>query len=530
MPTVSILLDNAKLAAAPGPNPLQAIAITGDRIVAVAKRDELDTLVGPDTQVINAGGRSVLPGLVDSHLHLALYALQLDQIDCATPSLDECLARVQQRAASAPPDAWVRGHGWNQNDWDGYGTADQLDSAAEGRPAYLTAKSLHAAWASRAALRQAGVDSTTPDPPGGHIQRDQDGHPTGILFECAMDLVAAAIPSTTPERLAHSLPPALDNLLRFGLTGVHDFDGPTCLRALQLLRQRGQLSLRVHKHLQRPQLDAARSLGLHTGFGDAWLRIGNLKVFADGALGPRTAWMLEAYAGEPTNLGLGQITGEELLALGKQAAAGGIALAVHAIGDRANREVLDAFAALRQFESQSGIVGLRHRMEHLQLLHPQDVPRPAQLGIIASMQPIHATSDMQMAERYWGSRAQHAYAWNSLLDTGATLIFGSDAPVETPNPFLGLHAAVTRCRLDGAPAPTGWNPAQRISLHQAVRAYTIGPATAAGTEAYLGRLAPGYLADLIVLDRDPYEVPPEELPGLRPVATMVSGVFRYRDF
>jgi len=317
-----------------------------------------------------------------------------------------------------------------------------------------------------------------------------------------------------------------------GLTGVHDFDRRRCLLALQILKERGDLNLRVLKSIPLEDMTYAISLGLHSGFGDDYLRIGQVKLFSDGALGPRTAAMLGSYTGEPDNQGMLFLDAEELVEHGRLAVDNGLALAVHAIGDRANYEGLNAFAKLRECErpvpgdTNSGRRQiLRHRIEHVQLIHPDDAPRLGALGIVASMQPIHATSDMLMADRFWGERAELSYAWRTQLDHGAILAFGSDAPVETPNPFAGLHAAVTRRRPDGRPAENGWYPEQRLVFKEALRAYTSGAAYATGMEDRLGKLAPGYLADLLVLDIDPFECEPDQLLEIQPQRVMVGGTW-----
>jgi predicted amidohydrolase YtcJ len=276
-------------------------------------------------------------------------------------------------------------------------------------------------------------------------------------------------------------------------------------------------------------LDQAAALGLRSGFGDDWLRLGHVKIFADGALGPRTAAMLQPYAGEPGNTGISLIDREGILEAGIRAAHSGLPLAIHAIGDRANHEVLEGLAALRAHEREHALPPLRHRIEHLQLLHPDDMARPAELGLVVSMQPIHATSDMPMADRYWGERRRTAYAWRSQIERGALAAFGSDAPVESPNPFLGLHAAVTRCRADGSPGPTGWVPEERIPLGAALQGFTEGPAEVAGMAGRLGTLEPGSFADLIVLETDLYRLPPAELASVEPLATMVAGRWVYPD-
>jgi predicted amidohydrolase YtcJ len=319
---------------------------------------------------------------------------------------------------------------------------------------------------------------------------------------------------------------------------VHDFDRQPCFSALQVLHQGGELGLRVVKSIPIEALSHAVELGLRSGFGDDFLRIGSVKAFADGALGPRTAAMLQPYAGEPDNRGILMLAAEELFERGRLAVENGLSLAVHAIGDRANHEVLSAYAQLRKVERQLKTSGnitwgevskspLRHRIEHVQIIHPEDAPRLAALSVIASMQPIHATSDFLAADRYWGERAVHSYAWRTLLDFGTQMAYGSDAPVDSPNPFWGLHAAVTRRREDGSPGPDGWYPAQRLSLNEALQGFTIGAAYAAGMEDRLGRLAPGYLADLVVLDHDLFTCEADRIRRIQPQATMVGGEWVY---
>jgi predicted amidohydrolase YtcJ len=476
---------------------------------------------------IDLGGRTVLPGLIDAHLHLEQYARWLDMVDCELPTVAACLDTVRARAQKLPPGSWVLGHGWNQNDWGGYGSLEALDQAVPDHPVCLTAKSLHAAWVNSSALRLASIDDDTADPADGTIKRGPDSRPSGILLEGAIQLVKRHIPVPAPDELADLLASAQDRLNELGLVAIHDFDGPSCFEAIQILRERGELGLRVVKNIPVSFLEQARSLRLRSGFGDDWIRIGNIKVFADGALGPRTAAMIEPYLEEPENLGMLLMDREQLSEIGITASNAGFGMAIHAIGDRANHEVLEALGLLRQHEGQNGLPRRRHRIEHLQLLHPADLGRPAELNLVASMQPIHATSDMSMADRYWGERVSGAYAWRSQLEFGARLAFGSDAPVENPNPWWGVHAAVTR-RRQGAERP--WKPSERLSLGAALAAYTQGPAFAAGLEGRQGRLAPGYYADLVVLDQDPYQLEADELAEVRPVGTMVNGQWRYRDF
>jgi hypothetical protein len=510
-----------------------ALLIDQGRIIAAGS--DIHMLAAGDVAVsptaIDLGGRTVIPGLTDAHLHLEHSARGLQMLDCETATRAECLARVAERTLQTPPDEWVLGHGWNQNVWpEGYGSAADLDASAPHHPVYLTAKSLHAGWANHAALRLAGLHAQSPDPVGGKLGRHPDGTLNGLVYEKAMELVAAAVPQPKVDRLAPALLQVQSSLWQMGLTGVHDFDQPICFAALQYLHQSGALRLRVVKSLPLKFLPQAAALGLRTGLGDDFLRLGSVKAFADGALGPQTAAMFEPYEGRPDQRGMLLTDAEALIEHGRLAVESGLSLAVHAIGDLGNHAVLEAFTALRRHEQQLPHLAaspLRHRIEHVQLLHPADVGRLAELNVIASMQPLHATSDMFTADRYWGARSALAYAWRSQLTHGAHLAFGSDAPVESPNPFWGLHAAVTRQRADGAPGPEGWYPAQRLTVAEALHAYTTGPAYAAGCEAYLGRLAPGYLADLLVLDADPLTILPDQLRTLRPLATMVAGKWVY---
>jgi predicted amidohydrolase YtcJ len=524
-----LILHNARIYTLDSSHPIaDAIAIqTGPqhsgRILAVGDFASLCKEF-PNAKLQDLQGRVVLPGLTDAHVHLRHYAHSLLLLNCDTATRAECLERVQARAAGMQPGAWLRGHGWRQNGWaEGFGDAAMLDAAAPRNPVYLTAASLHAAWANSAALKLAGIAENTPDPPNGQIQRDDNGKPTGILFEAAMQLVADVIPQPTAEEDVAAMRSAQSVLWKMGLTGVHDFDRDRSFRALQTLRERGELGLRVLKNIPVEALVEAAHVGLRAGFGDDLLRIGAIKVFADGALGPRTAAMFEPYEGEPENRGMLFVDAEQLFEIAQKAAQAGFGMTVHAIGDRANHEVLNAYEQLRGYEREHGLPARRHRIEHVQVLHPDDLGRLAKLNVIASMQPLHATADMEAAEKYWGERVKYSYGWKTQLEAGAVLAFGSDAPVESPKPFFGLHSAVTRRRADGAPDTGGWLPGEKLSLQDALLAFTAGPAYAAGMETKLGRLSPGYLADLIVLEQDPFEIDPHGLQNLQPVATMVGG-------
>lgn len=516
------LLHNARIHTLDRKRPLASVlVIDRERILATGGDELLREFDGAEKQDMR--GRVILPGLTDAHIHLQYYALGLQKIDCETDTLETCLQRVSERVKKSKPGEWVLGHGWNQNPWGRWPTASDLDSVSPNNPVYLTAKSLHAALANSTALKIAGITAESPDPTNGQIQRQLNGAPTGILLETAMELISHVNPESDVEIISSAIEKAQPILWKMGLTGVHDFDRRECFMALQKLHAQDKLKLRVTKNIPVDLLDHASALGLRTGFGDDWLRIGSVKAFMDGALGTRTAAMFQPYEGEPENKGILNMDGEELFEFSRRAADVGLGMTVHAIGDRANHEVLNAYQQLRAYEKEKGLPHLRHRIEHVQVLHPDDAQRLAKLDVIASMQPIHATSDMLMADRYWGERAALSYAWRTQLDAGAQLAFGSDAPVESPNPFGGLHAAVTRRRADGSPSKEGWRPEQRLSVQEALEGFTTGAAYAAYAENRLGRLAPGFLADLIVLDNDPFTCNFEDMKNFQSSATMVGG-------
>ncbi len=510
-----------------------ALAISYGRIVAVGDDDEIKRLRSADTSVVNLDRKTILPALTDAHLHWEAQSRAMQSVDVfELSSKDEAIARVRERAATTPPGEWITGQGWAQDLWPDreFPTAADLDKVAPDHPVFLDAKSGHAGWVNSKALSAAGITDATPDPDGGQIMRDAKGRATGILLETAMKLVDAVVPAPSSEQLADMMLLAQDHALRCGLGMIHDFDEPSCLAALQVLRERGELKLRVVKQINQRWLDAALASGIRRNFGDDWIRIGGLKLFADGALGPKTALMFEPYAGEPENYGMAVVDKEEMVEFVSRASAMGLPSTVHAIGDKAVHDVLDVFESVRREEAARGdtVRSRRHRIEHVQIIHPGDVQRLAQLDVIASMQPIHATSDRVTADRYWGARTKYAYNPRLQLDSGGRVAFGSDAPVEPLDPLLGIHAAVTRQR-NGEPAG-GWHPQARLSVHEALLGFTQGPAWAAYMEDRLGMLREGYLADLIALGQDIYTVEPDAIPDIKVLGTMVEGVWRYRDF
>lgn len=503
-----------------------AILIAGGRVIAVGEKAALESFAHGKVEKQDMQGRTILPGLTDAHIHIQYYALGLEKIDCETRTKDECLRRVSERVMKAKPGEWILGHGWNHNEWSNDGnlpTAAELDLLAPNNPVYLTAKSLHAAWVNTAALNLANITSDTRDPKNGVIQRDDSGRATGALLESAMMRVENIIPEASIQEIANAIEIAQPILWKMGLTGIHDFDRRESFMALQQLHNQKKLKLRVNKNLPLDSLEHAFELGLRTGFGDDTLWIGSIKGFMDGALGPHTAAMFQPYNGDAENRGILNMDGEELFEHCRRAADVGLSMTVHAIGDRANHEVLNAYEQLRKYETEKNLPHMRHRIEHVQVLHPDDAPRFAQLNVIASMQPIHAPSDMFAADRFWGERSALAYAWRTQLNHSAHLAFGSDAPVESPNPFLGLHAAVTRRRADGSTSADGWYPEQKLTLSEALSAYTIGAAYAANAEQRLGKLTENYLADLIVLEQDIFSINPDDLLTMSAAATMING-------
>jgi predicted amidohydrolase YtcJ len=539
----SLVLTNGRIYTQDGGrNVVEALAVAGGRIVATGDNAAMLALLGADAKAIDLGGRCVIPGLVDAHVHFQSYSLRLRQVDLAgSADLDEALGRIVGHLEKGSGADWLRGGGWNQEEWlDGrFPEAADLDKVVPERPAIMWHKSAHAAWVNSRALRIANIGPDTPDPPGGHIQRFEDGLPTGILFEEAIDLASDCAPRPTDSQIVEAMREAQDRCIRAGLTGIHDFDGRSCFRALQRLRADGELKLRVVKNIPVYRLEHAIGVGLRTGFGDEWLQIGGVKIFADGALGPRTAAMIEAYVGEPENRGIVVTDKEEMVARATEASANGLSVTIHAIGDRANHDVLDVYEAVRAEEARrrvetggGGHSGgrLRHRIEHAQIVHPNDFKRFAELDVIASMQPIHATSDMAMADRYWGGRARYSYAWRTLLDNGTTLVFGSDAPIDPIEPLTGLFAAVTRRSPDGSPDPEGWYPEQRLSVAEAVQAYTMGAAVTSGREGVLGSIETGKLADFTILDSDIFSVSPDELREASIAGTVVGGQLLYRTW
>lgn len=515
----------APLGTATGPEGA-ALLVRDGRVVAVGEPRALRRRA-PEAAVAELRGATVTPGLTDAHLHLVEWALARRDVDLSeATSAADAAARVARHARGSG-EAWVVGHGWTPEAWGGFPDRAALDRAVPDRPVALRSHDMHAWWVNGVALERAGITRDTADPPGGRILRDEAGEPTGVLLEDAARPVVDRIPAPDEDATAGAVVDAIAALHRWGVTGVHSIEMPgrsfDSLRILEGLRADGRLRLRVLQHLPVEVLDQAVQLGLRSGFGHGRLRVGAVKLFIDGALGSRTAWLFEAYEGG-RDTGVRLLSPEALRDAVGRAAAAGLAAAVHAIGDAAVALALDVLAETR------AVAALPHRIEHVQLSPSERFADAARAGIVCSMQPAHLMTDWRAAERHWGrARSRRAYAFRSLRRAAdhAILAFGSDAPVESPDPRLGLYAATTRRDLDGDPSG-GWFPEERLTPAEALEAYTVGPARAGGVAARSGRLAPGYDADLVAWDRDPLEGPQDGLLEMDCIATMIGGEWVWR--
>jgi hypothetical protein len=480
----------------------RALAIAGDRIAGGVGTHE-PTLPTPD--VVDLRGRCVVPGFTDSHVHFPTWSLgQRDLALDGAGSLAEALERARGATERA---GWIRGHGWRSAGWEAEPTKEALDEVTGATPAALWAKDLHSLWLNSTALALAQGDLEVA---GGVVERDAQGEPTGVLREEAAWRFRERFPSVPEDEWVEVVRAGVKLAHSRGVTAVHDKDGWIGAPAIfQRLAEREGLTLRVWQSLPWRKLPELEGLGLRSRFGNEFLRLGYLKVFMDGTLGSQTAWMLD-------DSGVRITSGDELAEIVRRGARAGWPVGVHAIGDRANREALDAFEATKDDWQPRG---LRPRIEHAQCLAPADLPRFAELGVACSVQFSHAPSDRDLAERFWPDLLDGAYAFRSLLESGAVVANGSDAPIEELDPLAGIRAGVTRT-IDER---EGWRMQEALTVEQALHATTVAPAWVAGDERTRGKLVPGYLADLVVLSRDPLECPPDELESVEVVATMVGG-------
>lgn len=500
-----------------------SLAIRAGRIVYLGPDAGAERFRGPKTRVIDLAGRAVTPGLIDAHSHLAGLGEALSQVDLtAAPTYDEVIRRVREAAAKVPAGTWVQGRGWDQNLWPekDFPTQDALSAAVPDHPVWLTRVDGHAALVNARAMEILQIGPDIQDPPGGRFLRDMEGRPTGVLIDNAME-VASRMPAASVETRRREILAAARHCLALGLTTVSDMGvGPTEVEGYAQLREAGELPIRSALFLgdneewlarwfeRGPQIDP-----------EARLLVRGVKLYADGALGSRGAALVEPYSDDASNMGLMTSTGAHLEDISRRAAKAGFQVAVHAIGDRGGLVALDAME-----KGMGGAKpGLRYRLEHSQVLRVQDIQRMAKLGIIASMQPTHATSDMPWAdERLGEGRLERAYAWRKVLDAGGRLALGSDFPVESADPRLGLYAAVTRQDLAGQPAG-GWLPGERLTREEALRGFTLDAAWSLFLDKEVGSLEVGKRADLVVFARDPMTIPEAEIPKAEIDYTLVDG-------
>jgi len=504
----------------------EALAARGGRIVAIGSNSDVAQLRGPKTRVLDAKGRRVVPGFIDSHTHMTMGGLNLLAVDLRqTKDPADFTRRLAAFAKTRPPGAWLTDGAWDHEQWSPprLPGKEMLDPATGDRPACLARQDGHMIVCNSLALSRAGITRATPDPPGGVIVRDASDEPTGVLKDAAMEAIGRIRPPRTREELVEALRAAMKHAATVGVTSVQDLPGNAGdLDAWQLLRERGEMTLRVNYRPSLSNWEAAREkqASIHN---DEWLRVGGVKGYADGSLGSTTALFFEQYTDDPKTSGVYAAEAIPLSKLEERVLAAdkaGLQVEIHAIGDRANAEILDLFERVAR---QNGPRDRRFRIEHAQHLRPADIPRFAALGVVASMQPYHAIDDGRWAEKRIGrERCKTTYAFRSLTDAGAKLTFGSDWDVAPLSPVAGMDAAVTRRTIDGK-NPKGWFPEQRITVEEALRAYTVTAAYAAFEEQEKGTLGPGRLADFVLLSRDVLSIPAEDIPTTRVDATVMGG-------
>ena len=505
----------------------EAFAIGGDRIIAVGTRAEVTAVAGPATRTLDERDGAIVPGLHDAHGHFLGLGESLAVLDLRDTETEQVItAKVAAAVKAAEAGRWVIGRGWDQNDWPSrrWPTRAILDAVSGRTPVVLERIDGHASWANSEALARAGITATTPDPPGGRLLRDASGVPTGVFIDNAQQLVTRHVPPPSPAEIESQILAADRETRRLGLTMVHDAGASsTTIEAYRRLSASGRLATRLYVMIDSsaattkewfargPLLDPAHRLTVRA-----------VKLYADGALGSRGALLLENYADEPGTAGLRVTSPERMAEVATAAVAAGFQPCTHAIGDRANREVLDLYERLDS--TVAATRELRPRIEHAQILDDADIPRFGRLGVIASMQPTHCTSDMPWVPARIGPArtAEGAYVWQKLLGSGAHLASGSDFPVESANPLLGFYAAITRQDTTGNPAE-GWAAGQRLSRDEALRSFTTEAAYAAHAERDLGRIAVGMLADFVVISRDIMTVSPADVPGAEVRRTFIAG-------
>jgi len=499
---------------------VQAIAVEDRLVIDAGTNVRIKPLSKRGFSVVDLKGRTAIPGMIDSHLHLLSLGISFKRVNLdGVDSLEEVRRIIRNAAAKLAPGQWLRGRGWNKNLWgDKFPDKSILDEITS-NPVALGSKDGHLLWVNSAALKYARIDSQTPNPHGGIIEKGEKGEPTGILKENAAENLYDLIPPMPYSEKLESVFRAQEHLLKLGIIGCGDCDEDRDLFPIYHESDRkGELKIRVFKMVPKSGLARAIDFKFQTGFGTEHIRVGCLKLFADGALGSQTAFMFKPYENSKDNFGVETLTPEEIDELVSKAANAGISTAMHAIGDKANYQALRGIGKYAKVLKEKG---LRPRIEHAQVLRKSDIGLFKRFGIIASVQPIHATSDRDIADKYWGKRSRYAYAFKSLLRSGARLAFGSDAPIETADPIAGIHAAVTRQRQNETRA--SWYPEEKITVRQAVEAYTKGAAYACCYDDLAGSISIGKHADFVVLSDDIFATKPDNIKSARVEMTVIDG-------
>ena len=501
------------------------VVITGNSIVEVSSDFKAAKSRYPRHRCINLNGRTVIPGLVDSHTHLYFWAISLGTVHLdGVPTFAQALQNIKTHARKNPKDEWIVGDGWSPDRWDPYHlpSATELDSVTGDRPAALFSKDQHMVWANSKALQLAGIDENYPDPEGGWIDREDNTHkPTGILREIPGYFpVFKLVNRPQPEQVVGLWRKASRIAYSRGVTGFHSMDGPEAMDFYTMMHERGKLGFRVHYYYPIAMLDEIIDRGIKSGDGDETLRVGGMKIFSDGSLGAQTALMKKPYRGTKDRLGVETIKRAELHRLMVKASRHDLACAVHAIGDRAVANVIDGYIKAGRGRE------LRHRIEHLQIISAGDIPRLRKSGVIASMQPSHCPSDRELVAAYWGARGRHAYKFKTLLEKNIPLAFGSDCPIEPLDPLAGISAAVNR---------TGYGERggrfyseEKLTVAKALTGFTTGAAYAAGREDFSGKIAPGCQADLAILEDNIFTMPKSDIFRAGIAATIFDGKFVFR--
>jgi predicted amidohydrolase YtcJ len=522
-----LIVTNARIYTVDDARPVvSAMAVRDGKVLFIGSAREAAALKGASTRVVDLGGRTVIPGMVDAHAHLLGLGQSLRTVNLfGAKSYDEVVARVVERAKGLPAGQWLLGRGWDQNQWGDtrFPTHEALSRAVPNNPVWLTRVDGHAGLGNAAALRAAGVTAASVDPSGGKIERTAGGEPTGVFIDNAKSLVERSIPAPSREDTRRAIRDAIAESQRWGLVGLHDAgESRATIDLMEEMAKAGEIPFRLYVMIGDDSSAVAHYLqrGPQSALYDNHLWIRAIKLYADGALGSRGAALLEPYSDDPNNRGLLLSAPAHIQDVASRALRSGFQVATHAIGDRGNRLVLDAYEKALQANPAADH---RFRVEHAQILNHDDIPRFAELGVIPSMQAVHQTSDMYWAgSRLGAGRLLGAYAWRSLLNTGAVIPNGSDFPVEAVNPLLSFHSAVSRQDAENWPA-AGWMPEQRMTRDEALKSMTIWPAYAGFQESMMGSLTPGKLADFVVLDRDIMTVPERDILGTSVLATYIGG-------